>query len=144
MKLHIRTLVNQNASRVQKGFNQDLFVKLSPPFPKVSVSRFDGCSTGNIVSLELNFLLFKQKWTSLIVHHDSHENLFLFIDEGKDLPFFLTNWKHEHRIENHQNGALIHDNIQYKTPFIVLDYLLWPLFFLQFVYRKPIYRRIFK
>jgi hypothetical protein len=47
-------------------FDADLLKKLSPPFPQVRIVRFDGCQTGDIVTLELNLVLAKPLWTSKI------------------------------------------------------------------------------
>ena len=60
MKLKIQTSVAKNYQQVWEGFTEDLFNQLSPPFPPVKVIQFDGCHKGDIVELELNFLLFNE------------------------------------------------------------------------------------
>lgn len=127
-----------------RGFNQNLFLKLNPPFPPVRLLRFDGCSKDDIVSLELNFLLFKQQWTSVILEDGLDEKEFYFVDAGQKLPFFLKFWKHRHRIVKAGDGARIVDDITFRSPFFLMDFLLWPVLWLQFLYRKPIYQRVFK
>jgi ligand-binding SRPBCC domain-containing protein len=144
MKLMLRTPVNAPLATVWNGFDESLFKKLSPPFPPVKLVRFDGSQTGDVVSLELNFLLFKQKWTSLITDQRETEQEIYFIDEGRELPFFLSYWRHKHRlIRTEGNGTLIADEIEYRTPFILFDYLMYPLLRGQFAYRGPIYKRLF-
>ena len=144
MKLTIQTRVNQNYQQVWAGFNKSLFDQLSPPFPPVRVLQFDGCLVGDVVDLELNFLLFKQRWVSHITQQQETETEIFFVDEGVKLPFFLTYWKHKHRILKSENEAIISDEIEFRTPIILTNYLFYPLLWLQFVYRKPIYRRVFK
>ncbi|MHA7130560.1 SRPBCC family protein [Algoriphagus namhaensis] len=144
MKLTISTPVEQDYLQVKAGFNETLFVKLSPPFPPVKLLRFDGSTTGDLVSLELNFLLFKQKWTSEIVEDSLDEQEFYFIDEGVQLPFFLKKWRHKHRILKAGSGTVILDEIDYEAPFFLLTWLLYPAMLLQFAYRKPIYKKLFK
>lgn len=144
MKLKISTSVEQDYRSVMRGFTQDLFLKLNPPFPPVRLLRFDGCKKGDIVSLELNFIFFRQQWTSVILEDGLDEQEFYFIDFGEKLPFFLKYWRHHHRILRDEEGARIIDDISFRSPFLLMDYLLWPVLWLQFFYRKPIYRRLFR
>jgi ligand-binding SRPBCC domain-containing protein len=67
-----------------------------------------------------------------------------FIDEGTQLPFFLKYWKHKHRIVKNGSESKIIDEIEFRTPTILTDYIFYPILYLQFLYRKPIYRKIFK
>lgn len=144
MDFKIKTSVEQDYLSVKKGFQASLFKKLSPPFPPVKLIRFDGSEKGDIVSLELNFILFKQKWVSKITEDQTTEEEFYFIDEGIELPFFLKSWKHKHRIINTSVGSIIQDEISYQAPFKLLTWLLYPAMILQFAYRIPIYRKVFK
>jgi len=143
MKLIIETQVEQEYLQVKKGFDESLFTKLSPPFPPVKLLRFDGSSKGDLVSLELNFIFFKQKWTSEIIEDQTNEKEFYFVDKGTELPFFLKNWTHKHRIIKKGKNSIIRDEIDYQSPFLLLTWLLYPAMLLQFAYRKPIYKRIF-
>jgi ligand-binding SRPBCC domain-containing protein len=144
MKINIETQVQQDYLKVKEGFNETLFTKLSPPFPPVKLLRFDGSKKGDFVSLELNFLFFKQKWTSEITEDKTTEQEFYFIDEGVELPFFLKEWQHKHRIINSGEGCIIRDEITYKSGFSLLTLLLYPALYIQFLYRKPIYKKLFK
>ena len=90
MKINIETAVEKDFLQVKEGFNESLFTKLSPPFPPVRLIRFDGSKKGDLVSLELDFLLFKQKWTSLIIEDHTNEKEFFFVDQGTELTFFLN------------------------------------------------------
>ena len=143
MKLTIQTSVQQSYQQVWAGFTKDLFTKLSPPFPPVKVIRFDGCLKGDIVELELNFLVFKQSWKSLITDQQTTDVDIFFLDEGIKLPFFLSSWRHYHRIIKGSDSTIIADEIEFHTPTILTDYLLYPLLWAQFAYRKPIYRSVF-
>ena len=60
----IKTEVEVSVNQVREGFTKDLFLKLNPPFPKVRLKRFDGCLKGDIVEMELNFGLWKDRWRS--------------------------------------------------------------------------------
>lgn len=147
MKIELRTKVGQEMRQVFAGFNLELFEQLTPPLTKVKVLRFDGCKKGDIVSLELRIMwLIRQEWTSEVTASEESEQLIYFIDEGEGakLPFFLSKWRHEHRIERDEAGAgaYIVDKIEYRAPF-GLNFLLWPVLWLQFAYRRPVYRRVF-
>jgi ligand-binding SRPBCC domain-containing protein len=143
MKLIIDTPVNQDYLSVKKGFDEKLFTRLSPPFPPVKLERFDGSKKGDLVSLELNFLLFKQKWTSLITDDQTNDQEFYFVDEGTELPFFLKKWTHKHRIIKKGDQSIIRDEIEYEGPFKIMTWLLFPALWGQFMYRKPIYKKVF-
>jgi len=145
MRLAIKTTVSAGIPRIKQGFTDELFLKLNPPFPPVKLLQFDGCKTGDKVHLELNFILFKQEWISVITEDYQSENEWFFIDEGTKLPFFLKKWKHHHRIfKVSEDQSVIIDDFTYSTGTLLTDLLLYPALFLQFVYRKPIYRRVFK
>ena len=105
--------------------------------------RFDGCTTGDVVSLELNFILFRQVWNSDIIDQKETEDEIYFIDQGTKLPFFLKAWHHKHRLIRQGEGTVIADEITFQTPNRLLDYVMYPLMWVQFAYRKPIYRRAF-
>ena len=69
---------------------------------------------------------------------------FFFIDEGLKLPSFFKFWKHHHRIVKNTTGCVIIDDITFKSANLLLDYLLFfQGCYLQFLYRVPIYKRIF-
>ena len=144
MHLLLKTRVDPAPSVVWAGFDRALFSQLSPPFPPVKIVRFDGCRTGDIVQLRLNFLLFRQDWISRVVDQQTTDNEIYFIDEGDRLPFFLSYWHHRHRLLRVSGKhTLIVEDITFRTPFRLTDYLLYPLLWLQFAYRKPVYRRVF-
>jgi ligand-binding SRPBCC domain-containing protein len=143
LKITIQTAVNQSFRQVWAGFDETLFKLLSPPFPPVKVVRFDGCLAGQVVDLELNFILFKQNWTSHIIEQQETATEIYFIDKGTKLPFFLSFWQHKHRIIKNGEGTIIADEIMFQTPYILTNYLMYPLLWAQFLYRKPIYKKAF-
>jgi len=144
MKIRIATQVDASLEKVKEGFTEDLFISLNPPFPPVKLLQFDGCKTGDQVALELNFILFKQLWVSDITDDGQSEKEWFFLDEGTKLPFFLKSWKHWHVVEKNESGAKIVDDITFSTGTLLTDVLFYPALLGQFLYRKPIYRRIFK
>ncbi len=145
MRLKISTKVRQHHIKVKNGFTKDLFLSLNPPFPPVKLLKFDGCKQGDQVVLELNFILFKQKWVSDIVYDLTDDQIFEFIDVGVRLPFFLKEWKHHHIVKkvNDKESEII-DDITFKSPLGILDFILYPVLYVQFLYRKPIYKKLFK
>lgn len=144
VNITIKTIVDQRLPDVIAGFNADLFLKLNPPFPKVRLVRFDGCKTGDIVSLELNFLLFKQIWISEIIEDKNSSQEFFFIDKGAQMPFFFKSWQHKHILRVKDDKTVVIDDISYQTPSRLTDWFVYPLLYLQFLYRKPIYRKVFR
>lgn len=148
MKINIETAVNQSVSDVWNQFDDKLLLKLSPPFPPVKLISF-GQKIGEKVTFELNFFIKRQLWVSKITDSYLSVEESYFIDEGVQLPFFLKYWKHKHRIVRDNtspngSGSIIIDEIEFRTPTILTDYIFYPILYLQFLYRKPIYQRIFK
>ena len=82
MKITISTPVEENFEQVWQGFNRELFLLLSPTFPKVILTRFDGCNKGDEVHLELHFPFFTQEWNSLIIESGMDHRGYYFIDQG--------------------------------------------------------------
>lgn len=143
MRITIPTSVRQPPEVVWEQFNEDLFRKLSPPFPPAKLLRFDGSLPGDEVHVELNFGLFQQTWVSVITEQRETAEEIYFVDEGVKLPFFLRFWRHKHRILRDGTGSRIIEEIDYRTPFLPMDYLMYPVLYGQFSYRKPVYRRVF-
>ncbi|WP_114748405.1 SRPBCC family protein [Pleomorphovibrio marinus] len=145
MKIKISTPVQQHYLKVKALFDENLFKVLNPPFPPVKLLRFDGSDIGDTVVLELNFILFKQKWVSKITDNKTSDNEFYFIDKGVELPFFLGSWEHKHIIiRKGENESEIRDEIEYEGKMGLMSILLYPLLYGQFLYRRPIYKRYFK
>ncbi len=143
MQIKISTKVKSPLKQVIDGFTQDLFLALNPPFPPVKLLQFDGCHKDDVVALELNFIFFKQLWKSLITHDEKSEKHFLFVDEGVKLPFFLKSWKHHHMLQTQGKGTEIIDDIEYSTGTLLTDILFYPVLLGQFLYRKPVYKKVF-
>lgn len=143
MQIKISTRVQAPLKQVIDGFTQDLFLDLNPPFPPVKLLQFDGCHKDDVVALELNFIFFKQLWKSLITHDEKSERHFLFVDEGVKLPFFLKSWKHRHLLQTQDQGTEIIDDIEYSTGSLLTDILFYPVLLGQFLYRKPVYKKVF-
>ena len=81
----------------------------------------------------------------MITEDGANESECYFVDEGTQLPFFLKKWRHRHRIlKTDADASIIVDEIDYTTPFWLLDYLIYPMMYLQFYMRKPVYKRYFK
>lgn len=144
MRIYIRTELDAEFETVINHFNDELFNALNPPFPPVKLLRFDNPKeTGGEIHLQFNFIFFKQHWVGRITSSERNEHAFTFIDEGVKLPFFLKSWHHRHVIEKTVSGTAIIDDIHFRTPFLLFDYLMYPGMYLQFLYRKPAYKKFF-
>ena len=144
MKLEVRTTVNASLEQVKEGFTRELFLQLNPPFPPVRLLEFGGCKTGDRVQLELNFLLFKQVWISDITEEKEEMGKWYFVDQGTKLPFFLKSWKHHHEVRANEEGTTIVDSISFATGTRLTDLIMYFPLYAQFLYRKPIYRKLFR
>ncbi len=144
VRIQIATKVGASRDAVKAGFTKELFLSLNPPFPPVKLLEFGGCKTGDKVSLELNFIFFKQHWVSDIIEDNEDASGWYFVDKGIKLPFFLKRWQHRHVVKDSPDGSLIIDDIHFSTGTILSDLFMYPLLFGQFLYRKPIYKKLFK
>ncbi|MDW8203875.1 MAG: hypothetical protein RMJ87_02495 [Cytophagales bacterium] len=127
------------------NFNKNLFQALSPPFPPVRLLRFDGSLKDDEVHLQLDFFVFKQMWISKISEQETTPEQISFVDEGIQLPFFLSYWRHKHVLQALPNGGTrISDEVTFKSSIKMIEYVLFPVLYLQFLYRKPIYKRYFQ
>lgn len=143
MRITIPVRVRQPPEVVWANFDETLFRKLSPAFPPAKLLRFDGSMPGDEVHVELNFGLFRQTWVSVITEQRETADEIYFVDEGVKLPFFLRFWRHKHRILRDGTGSCIVEEIDYRTPFLPMDYPMYPVLYGQFASRKPVYQRIF-
>lgn len=126
------------------GFTRDLFLRLNPPIPPVTLERFDGMQPGDEVHLILKFPGRRERWVSRITDRFESDSECWFEDQGIVLPPFLKQWRHRHVIRQDGAGSVIVDDIRFASPFPVLDVFLYPGLLLQFIYRKPIYKRAFR
>lgn len=145
MKLiEISTEVKNSIQNIKNGFNKSLFKKLTPPGVKVDLLRFDGCSQGDEVHLSISNLLMKEaKWISLISEEVQTSEMWKFVDVGKVLPWPLKTWEHHHIVKMVNDKVYIVDQIQYSCGNSILEVLFYLPLYLQFYYRKPIYRKEF-
>lgn len=143
MRLHLKTSVQQDYINAFNAFDEQLFRKLSPPYPRLKLLRFDGSMPGDVVEVELQTGLKSFRWTSLITEREVTDKEAYFVDQGQQLPPLLRYWHHKHLITKNGSGAVIHDIITYSTGIKVLDLMLYPLMLAQFSLRKPVYKKVF-
>ena len=144
MKILIKTKVTQNYKTVFANFDKNLFLKLNPPGMPVSLRQFDGCKKGDQVKITLGKGWLSQEWDALIIDQQSNSKEIYFIDKGVKLPFFLKSWQHKHRLIKIDTQATeIVDDIDFTTPFIVTNYLMYPFLYWSMWWRKSIYKKLF-
>ena len=138
-RIKIETFVSGNYQDVFNDFNQELFEFLLPPF--IKLKRFDGSKKGD----EVHLLSSNQwEWISLITEDGEYKNGKYFIDEGKSLFPPLKIWKHTHKVEMYtETKSKIIDEIRYSTGNTLVDVLVFPLLYSQFLLRKPQYKKFF-
>jgi ligand-binding SRPBCC domain-containing protein len=144
MRIRIVTPLDTDFATVVQHFDERLLAAVSPPFPPTRLLRYDGNRPGGEVHVELNFMFFRQVWKSVIVSHEENDERLVFTDEGTQLPFFLAAWHHQHRVERTATGCRIVDDLRFRSPSPLTDWLLYPLMYGQFWLRKPLYRRYFE
>lgn len=138
----IETKVNASMPFVWSKFDEALLKNLSPPFPKVKILQFEGCETGNKVALQIDLIIIKPLWSTIITDHQKSESEIFFIDEGIKVPFGIKFWKHTHKIiSNGPQNCTIQDFVAFKSIHFILDLFLFPFLWGMIFYRKPFYRK---
>ena len=138
----ISTSIQAPISYVKELFTANLLLRLSPPFPRVSLQRFDGCKKDDNVILEINLVFTKVTWSSLITEDKLTADEWFFIDEGVKMPFGLNYWQHKHRVKKiNEESCEIIDEISFDTRNEFLNYLLFPFLWGMIFYRKPFYQK---
>lgn len=142
LSYQITTPIQASVPSVKILFTEELLLKLSPPFPQVTLIRFDGCKKDDQVILQINLLLTQLIWSSLITAENQTEEEWYFIDEGVEMPFGLKYWRHKHRVKKiDQLSCEIIDEISFDTRNAFLNYLLFPFLWGMIFYRKPFYKK---
>jgi len=143
MQFKIITPVQQSVADVYKQFDKSLLMKLTPPGMKVALKRYDEPTVpGSMVIIETKMLgIIKQQWENEITEVQESEDSSYFVDEGRKLPFPLKTWRHKHLIRKGNGCTEIVDDVSYSAGW--LTWLIHPIVWLQFAWRKPQYRKFF-
>ncbi len=96
-------------------------------FPKVKVLKHAGTLEGRDTELQLNFLLFKQKWN--LVYVEVQEEQF-FIDKSTKVPFPFKSWQHKHSFEAFDRLTIMTDIVKYESylPIGITNIILYGMF----------------
>lgn len=145
MKIFFETTVEKPFETVRDNFNEELFAYLKPPGVTVDIERFDGCKKGDEVHLLLHTLGKKQKWISLITDSGGDKDSWYFIDEGKETPWPVTNWKHIHTVTKLSDDTCkITDDISYDCSPKWIAPFAAPALWLSFAIRPFKYQKFFR
>ncbi|MFT4665971.1 MAG: ligand-binding SRPBCC domain-containing protein [Polaribacter sp.] len=143
MKIKFQTKVKGNYKEVMERFDLDLFEALKPKFGKMEVKEFTGSKKGDRVHIQFISPV-KTEWISLITEDGLNEQEAYFIDEGHQLPWPLSYWKHKHIVRKiDEDSCLIVDDITFEAGSGLLSFLLYPAIWLGFAPRAAIYKAYF-
>jgi ligand-binding SRPBCC domain-containing protein len=143
MKIRLHSIVNCSFETVSGDFGRELFEYLLPPGLIAKLIRYDGSKPGNIIHIQFNFP-FPSHWVSIITDETKDNKKYVFVDEGKRLPFGLKKWKHIHSvIKRDDNTTEIIDDMNFETSSKILNFLAYPVLFLSFFSRKWQYKKYF-
>lgn len=145
MKLLFETPIHLPYEKVRDQFDSRLFTFISPESIPFNLKRFDGCKLGDEIHIELGPAFYKQKWVSVITQEETNLKGWSFTDEGKVLPWPLTYWKHQHRVDKiSATECMIVDDIHYECSSSVLTFLMEPFLWSVFSIRPSRYQKFFK
>lgn len=100
----------------------------------------------SLVRIEVTVMgMMKQRWKNIITELKTSATECFFVDEGLELPGMFSKWRHKHLIRSGKDGRTeIVDDISYESGNKLLTWLIFPAVYLQFAYRKPVYRKYFR
>jgi len=143
MKIELTTSVPGNYLAVMNRFDIELFKYLTPPFPKVKIHAFTGTEKGDSYHIEFLFPM-RGHWKGVITDRQSNDQEAYFIDEGNELPLGLSYWHHKHIVRKETDTtSLIIDQINFRGSYSFLTPLLYPMLYMAFRMRKPLYKKYF-
>lgn len=138
MNITFRSKVDGEITAIFKRFDERLFKYLLPP--GAQLIEFGGSEKGDIVHLKLPVA---GEWVSEITENETSEDTCYFIDEGRQLPFPLKEWRHKHILHRTGNSTIIEDNMNFSTGSSFTDLLFYPVLYLSFLPRVWQYKRYF-
>lgn len=144
MNIRLKTKVDGNYKEIMKRFDRNLFEALKPKLGKMEIVKFTGSKKGDKV--HLRFLSpIKTEWISEIIEDGENEKEAYFIDEGTQLPFPISSWKHKHIVQKiTENTSYIIDDMTFKGVDFFSTLFLYPALYIAFYPRKSIYKSYFK
>ena len=143
MNIQLKTTVKGNFKTIMARFDRALFEALAPKVPAMEIVEFTGSRKGDTV--HIRFLSpVNVEWVSRITEDAENKTEAYFVDEGVQLPFPLSFWKHKHIVRKiTEDTSCIIDDITFKGPNGLVTLLLYPAIFLGFYPRKKIYKAYF-
>ena len=133
-----------NIRDVYRVFDFRLLAKLSPPFMKPEAKLYEGNKPGHQLYFIIHTPIGGYPWKGKVTEENISENEIYFVDEGIDMAFGMSAWKHKHRLIKTDTGTLVRDEVYFDTKNPLWKYVLLPGVWLQFLYRKPLYEKIVK
>lgn len=144
MNIRLKTKVDGNYKLVMEQFDRKLFEALKPKHGKMEIVKFTGSKKGDIVHLKFLSPI-KTEWISEIVEDGENEKEAFFIDEGIQLPFPISFWKHQHIVQKlTDDSSYIIDDMTFKGVNSLFTLLLYPILYIAFYPRKKVYQSYFK
>lgn len=144
MHITITTFIpGMTPKAIYDQFGEPLFRALTPPFPRVTLKRFDGCGLHDETHVDMHFFG-THHWESVNTEFSETPEQVLFVDEGRVLPFGMKRWRHCHRIKAVEGGSQISDEIEFGFGNFFLDAFWRVPFYFQFAARPRKYRAFFK
>jgi ligand-binding SRPBCC domain-containing protein len=133
-----------NIQDVYSVFDFRLLAELSPPIMKPEAKLYEGNELGDQLYFVIRTPIGDYPWKGKVTEESITENEIYFVDEGIQMAFGMSAWKHKHRLIKTDYGTLIRDEVFFDTKNVLLKYVLLPGVWMQFLYRKPLYEKIVK
>ena len=143
MNIVIKTKVKGHYKTIMTQFDRQLFEALAPKNAKMEIVEFTGSKKGDRVHLRFISPI-KAEWVSIITEDGSDDQQAFFVDEGVQLPFGLSYWRHQHIVRKlSETESEIIDDISFKGSNALTTLVMYPGIYASFLPRKKIYQSYF-
>tara|TARA_Y100000996_G_C22076432_1_gene459749 strand:- start:6 stop:443 length:438 start_codon:yes stop_codon:yes gene_type:complete len=143
MEYNQKVLIKKNTSNtVIKAFHDIKFVKFLMLLQPIKIINWDGIENKKKAA----FKLWLFGWRKFEVEHSNYKkskNKLSFVDQGITLPLGICSWHHEHIVEEHKNGSLIIDKLNFNHTNKLIGYLIYPLLVFPIFIRHVLYKIYF-
>ena len=124
---------------VIRSFHDHSFVEFLISGQPVKINTWKGIDDNKKASFSFWFF----GWRKMNVIHKNYRvtrNNLSFEDRGTQLPFGLSEWKHEHVVRPYGNGSVIEDNVTMDRSSLVKRVLIYPIMLFPIFIRRITYK----
>ena len=130
-------------AKAKEAFQDINFIHFLTRIQPVKIDKWEGIEPGMTARFQLWFF----GWQTMEVQHSDlreTDSELEFFDDGLILPLGLIYWRHCHRLEIHEEGVRIIDELHFKHRNKIFGIFLYPILISPITIRKILYPMFFQ